>query len=297
MKLFRFYYKYQQPKERMGIYYKGKFIDLNTAAKKWEFSLSSTLTELIQSGEIGLHRLKEAIESRDIEDYSDCSFTKDQIHYLPVVKNPEKIMGVAFNYIKHAIDYVGEIPTDPVWFNMFGNTLSAHNQDIPIPVNANKVDYEVELVIVIGKQGKQLTSEEAKDIIFGYTIGNDLSARDIQHRSSQWTLGKTMDYFSPTGPFIVTKDELEDPNQLDISLSVNGQVRQQDNTQNMIHSVEELVSYLSQYITLKPGDLIFSGSPSGMIGGKNENKYGWLQSGDVLNLTIEGIGTLTNRLI
>ena len=296
MKLFRFYYK-QQVKENIGLALDDQLIDLHLAAESWGIKLPETIKELIQNEHTMMKSLKEVLAEKNAEDLSAFSFSKEAIHFLPVVNESEKIFCLVFNYPQHAIDYGVEIPTDPIWLNMFNNTLSAHEQDIPLPINANQIDYEGELVVVIGKQAKFITPEQAKDVIFGYTIGNDLSARDIQHRSSQWALGKTLDYFSPTGPFIVTSDSIENPNDLHITLTVNGEVRQSENTKHMILTVEELISYLSQYVTLEPGDLIFTGTPKGTVAGRNQHNYDWLKSGDIVEVSIDQLGLLRNRLV
>src|SRR5699024_811146 len=277
MKLVRIYYK-QQTKERIGAVLDGRSVDLNAAAEKFGFPLPSSMMELIRSSETQLHFLQQELSKNDVSKAPECLIEKENIRFLPVVENPEKVICNAFNYPQHAIEYEGEIPTNPVLFNKFPNTFSAHLQDIPLPLNAEKIDYEAELVVVIGNQGKYLNPKQAEQIIFGYTIGNDLSARDIQHQSSQWMLGKNLDYFCPTGPVVVTKDEIPEPNDLQIHLTLNGETRQKDNTKSMILSVEELVSYLSQYLTLQPGDLIFTGSPHGTIGGKQQKDQVWLKS-------------------
>lgn len=296
MKFFRFYYK-QQADEKIGLFYENHLIDFSYLSREWNFKLPQTMMELIGTGQAFLHHIQEELDQQREEDIIRCSIKESAIRYLPVVDNPQKIICAAFTYPQHAVEYEGEIPTEPVFFNKFANTLSAHLQDIPLPINASKIDYEAELVAIIGNHAKYVSPDQVPDILFGYTIGNDLSARDIQHRSSQWMLGKNFDYFSPTGPFIVTKDEILDPNNLNITLEVNGEIRQKDNTKNMVFSVEELISYLSQYITLQPGDLIFTGSPAGIIAGMKKNPQVWLKSGDVIDISIDQIGTLKNRLI
>ena len=173
------------------------------------------------------------------------------------------------------------------------NTLAGYNT-IRLPKNAEKFDYEVEMVIVIGKEAKNVSKDEALSYVFGYTVGNDLSARDLQFRS-EWLLGKTCDHFGPIGPYLVTADEL-DPTNLNIQCSVNGEVRQSANTRDMIFDCATLVSYLSEHMTLKPGDIIFSGTPEGVILGYPEDQQVWLKSGDEVQVSVENIGTLVNVL-
>ena len=164
-----------------------------------------------------------------------------------------------------------------------------------LPLNAKQFDYEAELVIVIGKTVENVSRENAMSHIFGYTIGNDLSARDLQFRTGQWLLGKTCDGFAPIGPYLVTADEVDSSN-LEISCSVNGELRQQGNTKNMIFDCAHIVSYLSQHMTLRPGDIIFTGTPAGVILGYPEEQRNWLKSGDEVVISIEKIGSLKNKL-
>lgn len=214
--------------------------------------------------------------------------------FAPAVTHPEKIICIGLNYRSH-IEETALVPKKdfPPVFPKYPNSLVGHNHPIHLPKQAEQFDYEAELVIVIGKRTHDVTPEQAKDHIFGYSIGNDFSARDLQFATGQWLLGKACDDFAPVGPFLVTADSI-DPDHLDISCRVNGELRQQSNTKHMIFSSAEIVSYLSHYITLQPGDLIYSGTPSGVILGMEEKN--WLKSGDRMEVTIEHIGTLTNWL-
>ena len=159
-----------------------------------------------------------------------------------------------------------------------------------------RLDYESELAVILGKTARNIRGEDAGDYIFGYTILNDVSARDVQTGHKQWYFGKSLDGFTPMGPCIVTADEISFPPVLDISCSVNGELRQDSNTSNMIFSCAEIVSYLSQYMTLKPGDMIYSGTPDGVILGMPDDRKKWLTHGDTIEVTIEGIGTLKNTI-
>ena len=212
-----------------------------------------------------------------------------------MVTKPEKIICVGLNYVDHAKESNMDIPTYPVLFSKFNNALAAHNQTISLPKDAQKFDYEAELVIVIGKEASKISKEEALSYVFGYTVGNDFSARDLQFRSGQWLLGKSCDDFAPIGPVLVTSDEL-DPQNLDIKCTVNGELRQSANTRDMIFDCATIISYVSQFMTLKPGDIIFSGTPDGVILGNPEEKQQWLKSGDEVCITIENIGDLVNVL-
>lgn len=216
------------------------------------------------------------------------------IHFAPVVTHPEKIICIGLNYRSH-IEETAMVPQKdfPPVFPKFPNSLVGHNHPIRLPKQAEQFDYEAELVIVIGKETHAVTPEQAKRHIFGYSAGNDFSARDLQFATGQWLLGKACDDFAPVGPFLVTADSI-DPEHLDISCRINGELRQQSNTENMIFSCAEIVSYLSRYITLRPGDMLYSGTPAGVILGKEEKN--WLKAGDRIEVTIEDIGTLTNWL-
>lgn len=210
-----------------------------------------------------------------------------------MIDKPEKIIYVGLNYRSHAIESNMDIIEVPALFSKFNNSLAGHNEIIHLLFNAEKYDYEAELVIVIGKQAKNISCEDSLSYVYGYSVGNDLSARDLQLRTSQWFLGKSLDQFAPVGPYIVTADEVN-PDNLDIQCKVNGKLCQAANTRDMVFDCTHLVSYISQYMTLKPGDMIFTGTPPGIILGYPDNKNKWLKSGD--EVTIENLGTLHNRL-
>ncbi|NLC77618.1 MAG: fumarylacetoacetate hydrolase family protein [Clostridia bacterium] len=274
---------------RLGIKTDRGIIDAKKAAAAYSCDVPTTMEQVIAGGEQGLKRLAALLEA-DVD-----MMEEDQIVYAPPVVNPEKILCVGLNYRGHAQETKAEIPEWPILFSKFNNALAAHQQVVKLPRTAEKFDYEAELVIVIGKEAANVTKEEALSYVFGYTCGNDLSARDLQLRSGQWLLGKTCDGFAPVGPYLVTADEI-DPNNLDISCEVNGSVRQSSNTGDMIFDCATIISYASQYMTLKPGDLIFTGTPSGVILGYPKDRRQWLKPGDEVSIIIEKIGTLTNKM-
>lgn len=297
MKLVRYFYK-KIGSEQLGIESKEGVLQLQPLAAEFGVNIPSSMDEVLENYEQEIERLsflllKAKEEKLDLANYA---LDPNTIRYLPVIKSPEKIICVGLNYLQHAREINGDVPTSPVLFNKFNNSLAGHNQDIPLPSVTTMVDYEAELVIVIGKETCQISQESANNSILGYTIGNDLSDRALQFKTEQWLLGKTLNYFAPVGPSIVTKDSISNPNNLEISLKRNGQTVQSDNTKDMIFSVQYLVSYISQYMTLKPGDLIFTGTPSGVIAGKSDENQSWLKPGDELEVSIEGIGTLKNYL-
>lgn len=219
----------------------------------------------------------------------------DTIRFAPAVLSPEKILCIGLNYAAHAKESKMALPQYPTLFSKFNNSLNAHKEPIFLPKTAYKYDYEVELVIVIDKAAYQVSKEDALDYVFGYTVGNDFSARDLQMRTPQWLIGKTFDGFAPIGPYIVPADEV-DPANCHVQSYVNGELRQNSNTKDFIFDCATLVSYLSQYMTLKPGDVIFTGTPAGVILGYPEDKQVWLKAGDTVTVKIDGIGELTNTL-
>lgn len=220
----------------------------------------------------------------------------DVERFLPCVMKPEKIICIGKNYGKHIEETKAEIPEVPLLFNKYSNALAGHLEDIPIPKMSEQVDYEGELGIVIGKKAFEVSEDEALDYVFGYFVANDVSARDLQHKTSQWMLGKTCDKFAPIGPFITTADEIPDPNKLSIKTYVNGEIRQNSNTDNMLFKCKFLISYISQHFTLEPGDIILTGTPEGVIVGMPKEKRVWLKDGDVVRVEIENLGALQNTI-
>ena len=225
-------------------------------------------------------------------------YAANAVKLLPPVPDPGKILCIGLNYRDHAIEGGKAIPAEPVVFGKFPNTLIAAGEPIKLPKVAQKVDYEAELVIVIGKTGKHIPNDKsAFDHVGGYTCGHDVSARDWQFRGEekQWIIGKTFDTFAPTGPVLVTADELTDPHRLQIQLRLNGATLQNSNTKEFIFGVPHLLWFLSQVVTLEPGDLIFTGTPPGV--GIARKPPILLKPGDIAEIEIEGIGTLRNPVV
>ncbi|MGY1605271.1 fumarylacetoacetate hydrolase family protein [Geodermatophilus sp. SYSU D00815] len=219
----------------------------------------------------------------------------DRLRLAPAVPDPGKIICVGLNYRKHAAEGGMPVPERPVYFAKFVNSLAASCEAVPIPEATAKADYEVELVAVIGRRARTVGVEQALDHVFGYATGNDLSARDLQMRSSQWTYGKAIDGFAPLGPYVVTSDDVPDPQALDLRCWVNGELRQNSNTRDMVFGVAELVSDLSQVMTLEPGDVVYTGTPEGVILGMPEQV--WLRPGDEVVCEIAGLGRLVTPLV
>ena len=274
---------------RLGVKVKNGIMDIAQVSDAYSLGVPKTIEQIIAAGKSVTEKLQKYAES------TSFLIDEDNIVYAPCVTNPEKIICIGLNYLDHANESKMEIPLSPVVFSKFSNALAGNKQEILLPINAKQFDYEAELVIVIGKTAESVSRENAMSYIFGYTIGNDLSARDLQFRTGQWLLGKTCDGFAPIGPYLVTADEVN-PSDLEISCRVNGELRQQGNTKNMIFDCAYIVSYLSQHMTLKPGDIIFTGTPAGVILGYPEEKRVWLKSGDEVSVSIENIGTLINKL-
>lgn len=272
-------------------------LDVATSARQLGAIVPSSVHEAIEQGESAINALQALVDGVSSANVSSLWLDEDELQLGPCVTNPGKIICVGLNYRKHAEETNSPVPEFPILFNKFNNTLSGHKQDICLPKAANKVDYEAELVIVMGKEAKDVTQEEALSYVFGYCNVNDLSARDLQLRTSQWLLGKTCDGFSPLGPYLVTADEVGNPNDLAIKSIVNGEVRQESNTSDMIFYCDEIVSYISQHFTLSPGDIILTGTPEGVVMGYPPERQIYLKDGDVVTIQIEKLGALTNRLV
>jgi 2-keto-4-pentenoate hydratase/2-oxohepta-3-ene-1,7-dioic acid hydratase in catechol pathway len=237
--------------------------------------------------------VKKDLDLNDMVKNATDFIDENEIEYLPAVRNPEKIICVGFNYIDHSQEASVKIPAEPIIFSKFNNALAGNKEEIKIK-GLPKVDYEAELVAVIGQNCKNVSIENSLDYVFGYCCGNDISERYMQFLTGQWLIGKSIDHFAPVGPYVVTRDEI-DPDNLDITCKVNGIICQKGNTGDMIFNVATIVSYLSRFITLKPGDIIFTGTPAGVILGKKPEEQKWLKKGDIVEVTISGLGTLTNR--
>jgi len=220
-----------------------------------------------------------------------------ELKVVPPVPFPGKIICVGLNYRKHVAESNATVPEFPLLFSKFSNALAAPNEDVPIAPEWKQVDYESELVAVIGKKARRVSEADALSYVLGYCNSNDFSERALQLRTSQWLIGKSLDKFLPTGPYLVTSDELRDPQNLSIKGWMNGELRQDSHTSYMIFSVAQIVAYASQLITLEPGDIISTGTPDGVILGLPKEKQQWMKAGDTYTVEVEGLGRLTNRLV
>ncbi len=211
---------------------------------------------------------------------------------LPPIPNPNKIICLAFNYVDHAKEQGLEAPEDPALVIKPRTTLNSTNSDIVCPDFVTQLDYEVELALIIGKNCKNVSIDDAFDSIFGYMIFNDVSARDIQFKDKQFTRGKSFDSFAPCGPWITTKDEIEDPQNLKMTTKINGELRQNSSSSNMFIKIPEIVSKISKVMTLEKGDIISTGTPAGVI--LNKPNAVFLKDGDKVEMEIENLGILNN---
>ncbi len=249
------------------------------------------MNDMIAGGEAMKARIAAAIavEGVPVLDYASLE--------LANVTAPQKIVCVGLNYRKHAEETGGTPPDNIIFFSKFNDALTAAGKNVTLPEWQRCYDYEAELVIVIGKPARNVPTEKAMDYVFGYTCGNDLSARDSQFLTSQWLAGKSFPGFGPAGPVIVTADSFYPGADNGISCEVNDVQVQSSVTSDMIFNCAEIISTASRYFGLNTGDLIFTGTPSGVIVGKEKDKRVWLKPGDVVKVTIDGIGTLTTPLI
>jgi 2-keto-4-pentenoate hydratase/2-oxohepta-3-ene-1,7-dioic acid hydratase in catechol pathway len=228
---------------------------------------------------------------------NDTAFliAENEVEIGPCVPYPPKIICIGLNYRKHAIESGMAIPTVPVVFTKYHNTLTGYGTLVTLGKVGAQFDYEVELGVVIGEKCKDVSKEDALKYVLGYCTANDLSCRDLQFLSSQWLLGKSLDQFLPLGKYLVTTDEAGDPQDLKLSCTLNGELRQQSNTSDMIFRVDEIISFLSKHMTLTPGDLILTGTPEGVIMGMKEKN--WLKPGDVVKVEIEKLGYTENQMV
>jgi 2-keto-4-pentenoate hydratase/2-oxohepta-3-ene-1,7-dioic acid hydratase in catechol pathway len=270
---------------RLGVDTDRGVVDVAAAAP----DAPATMRELIAAGPTALEQVRQAVGT--VTD----AVPLEQLRLAPAVPDPEKIVCVGLNYRKHAAEGGMPVPDQPIYFAKFRNSLAGSGEEVAIPAATHKADYEVELVAVIGRTTRNVSTEAALDAVFGYATGNDLSARELQTRSSQWTYGKAIDGFAPLGPYLVTADEVPDPQALRTRTWVNGDLRQDSNTRDMVFSVAELVSDLSQIMTLESGDVVFTGTPEGVILGMAEQV--WLQPGDEVVCEVEGLGRLVTPLV
>ena len=278
--------------ETLGVKLSNGILDVALAGKTLNLVVPTTLDELLAYGDVAaLERLIAAAKDKP-------EFLKDEgtIKFGRLFANPGKIVCVGLNYKAHAEEAGEKLPKVPILFNKYNNTLAAHNCTIKLPPRevSYKFDYETELLVVIGKTARNVSEAEALDYVAGYAVGHDFSARDLQFDTGgQWMVGKTLDGFAPIGPYFVSAD-LVDPNNLAIETFVNNeaQPRQSSHTSKFIFNPQKVISYASKLFALEPGDIIFTGTPEGVIIGMPKEKQVWLKAGDRIISRIEKLGTL-----
>ena len=284
--------KQRNGRETLGVKTPEGILDVAEASRALGVDAPLSLEELLRGGNMrGLRQVINEAPARArhaVRPESDITFGR-------LFVNPGKIVCVGLNYKAHAEETGEALPKVPILFNKYNNTLAAHNVTIKLPPReiSYKFDYETELLIVIGKTARNVAEADALNYVEGYAVGHDFSARDLQMETGgQWMVGKTLDDFAPIGPYFVSADLVGDPNNLSLETRVNGAVRQSDNTRNLIFNTQAMISYSSKLFALEPGDIIFTGTPPGVILGMPEAKRVWLKAGDQIESTIEKLGTL-----
>lgn len=275
---------------------KDQILDLPTLSKILKQPIPSSLEELILHGNKGVQALERLIQNSTENERRKATIKLSSVKVLAPVASPSKIICLGSNYRDHAAELNTPLPDEPVIFLKPRTTIIGPDESIVKPAFVKELDYEVELAVIIGKRGKNIPAEDAKNYIFGYTCFNDVSARDIQFKDKQWTRGKSFDTFAPMGPCITTTDQIGDPNNLRIRTRVNRELRQNSSTRNMVFNVYQIVHELSRVMTMEPSDVIATGTPAGVaFAMKPEPKF--LSLGDVVEIEIENIGKLRNRVV
>ena len=276
---------------KLGLKTQESVLDVETASSMLGMELPCTYDTVVNGNMGGFSQWDSLIEQA--LGIPECCLDENSLKVGPAVINPHKVICVGLNYREHAAEAGMDIPNEPVLFNKFNNSIAAPGQDIDI-TGLVRVDYEAELAFVMGEQTRRVSVDNALDKVFGYCTSNDISERELQFRSGQWLLGKALDGFLPIGPYLVTSDEVPDPQDLSIRGWLNGEIRQDSNTSDMIFTVAEIISYVSRYITLDPGDVVITGTPPGVIMGREDKA--WMTEGDSYAVEIGNLGKLSNTM-
>jgi 2-keto-4-pentenoate hydratase/2-oxohepta-3-ene-1,7-dioic acid hydratase in catechol pathway len=281
---------------QLGVKTDRGILDVTRAAQALGMPAPVDTDDLLQNGK---GNLLKALVDAAMAKPQDAFFVKEEaIAYAPLVTRPEKIIMMGFNYKRHALETGTPEPKSPPLFNKYNNALNHHGGKIKLPTNTMvKFDYEVELVIVFGREASNVSEDDALDYVAGYATGNDFSARDMQYLTSQFMIGKTYDGFAPVGPYLVTADRVPDPNNLRLETRVNGEQRQDWNTNDMIFNCRQLISFASKMMTIKPGDIFYTGTPQGVVFGMPKDRQVWLKPGDKVACSVEGLGELKFDLV
>jgi len=294
-------YKTKDTEPRLGFIHNDHVVDMEDFGGISNFPLPNDMLELIDMGFEVIAEINDLIENTRPIDLEMISYPISEVTILAPIEKPRKnIIGIGLNYTEHVaesartLDTTGKLPAKPIIFSKPPTTVTATNTNILLNSKlTQQLDWECELAVVIGKKGKYVPKKDALDYVFGYTVINDISARDCR-REGQWIVSKGQDTFAPMGPYLVTKDEIENPHNLNLSLKLNGIEKQNSNTQFMLFNINDLVEDLSTVFTIEPGDIIATGTPSGVGAGRNPQE--WMHDGDVVEATVEGIGTIVNTV-
>jgi 2-keto-4-pentenoate hydratase/2-oxohepta-3-ene-1,7-dioic acid hydratase in catechol pathway len=277
----------------LGVEAEGGVLDVPSTAERLGLPAPRDTDELLQAR--AAPQLRAVMEAVGREPAAAVRLPLEAAVFAPLVTRPEKIICVGFNYREHAAETGTPIPKRPPLFSKFNNALNSHKGVVRLPTRVDdRFDYETELVIVFGRECRDASEGEALDYVAGYAVGNDVSARTLQMQTSQFLAGKTSDGFAPLGPWLVTRDRVPDPNGLKLQTRVNGEVRQDWTTRDMIFNCRQLIAFASSVMTLKPGDLLFTGTPQGVILGEKipPEERRWLRAGDEVVSSLEGLGEL-----
>ncbi|MFP5378194.1 MAG: fumarylacetoacetate hydrolase family protein [Vicinamibacteria bacterium] len=283
--------------DRLGVLTDRGVLDVPEAGRLLNLFAPATLDDLLQN-EDG-PSVEAVVTAALASDAAASAFVAaDTVEYGPLVSRPDKIVCVGLNYRRHAEEMGVPLPQWPILFNKFDGSLNRHGGTVTLPMDlATEFDYEVELVIVMGREARRVSEADAASYIAGFATGNDFTSRDLaNNRGGQWMIGKALDGFAPVGPHLVTADQV-DGDDLAIECRVNGETRQSSRTSDLVFGTRALVSYISNYFTLKPGDLIFTGTPEGVIGGMPPDRRVWLKPGDRVECSIERLGELRFDLV
>ena len=294
-------YKTQDTEPRLGFLHNNQVVDMEDFGEISNFPLPNDMLDLIDLGFEIIAEITELISETEENFFKEISYELDQVTFLAPIEKPRKnIIGIGLNYTEHVaesartLDTTGKLPEKPIIFSKPPTTVTGTNTEIIKNTKlTSQLDWECELAVVISKKGKYVAKEDALDYVFGYTVINDISARDCR-REGQWIVSKGQDTFAPMGPVLVTKDEIENPHNLNLSLKVNGVEKQSSNTKFMLFNINDLIEDLSIVFTLEPGDIIATGTPAGVGAGRNPQE--WMYDGDVVEATVEGIGTIVNTI-
>jgi 2-keto-4-pentenoate hydratase/2-oxohepta-3-ene-1,7-dioic acid hydratase in catechol pathway len=286
-------YRYRN-EESYGVVSQATVLSLPALAKRFKKELPQKIEDFIAQGKETIETAEDLIKEASSSDIESVSAPVSAVSLLAPIAFPPKIICLGLNYFDHAAETNSRIPDEPIIFMKPHTAIIGPNQKIIKPKFVKELDYEGELAIVMGKTAKNIPTAEAKNHIFGYTVFNDVSARDFQFKDGQWTRGKSFDTFAPTGPCITTENQLKNTDGVIIRTWINGELRQNGTTKNMVFSVDDIVHHLSRVMTLEPSDVIATGTPAGVGHAMKPKKY--LQHGDVVRIEITGIGVLENTV-